>query len=91
MNRKYRSWIPGIVFWTLFLGSLALDRRYRWVDAIWNAVWLLFLLVLAVCATVQIFRNRNESGGYIGYRGVPRWAVTLFGGDAEQRKPSGRK
>ncbi len=91
MKRKYRSWIPGIVFWALFLGSLVLDRRYRWVDALWNAVWLLFLLVLAMCATVQIFRDRNESGGYIGYTGVPGWAVTLFGGEVEQRKPSPRK
>ena len=32
-----RSWIPGIVFWVLFLGSLALAERYPWLDTIWYA------------------------------------------------------
>jgi hypothetical protein len=88
MNKKYRSWTPVIVFWTLFLGSIALGRRHRWVDAVWNATWLVFLLVVALCATVEIFRNRHGAGGYIGYRGVPRWVVALFGGEAERREPS---
>jgi len=92
MRKKYRSWIPGIVFWVLFLGSLVLGRRYWWVDTIWNAAWLVFLGVVAGCATVAIFRRRRETGGYVGYRGVPRWAVTLFGGEvAERRKSVGRE
>ena len=89
MNRKYRSWIPGIVFWIFFLGSIAFGRCFLWVDTIWNVAWLLLLLVIAICATVQIFRNRHETGGYVGYRGVPRWVVMLFGGevsDAKDRK-----
>jgi hypothetical protein len=81
MSKKYRNWIPGIVFWTLFLGSLALGRHYPWVDSVWNAAWLMFLLVVAICATVGVFRKRAESQGYVGYRGVPRWVVTLFGGE----------
>jgi hypothetical protein len=81
MNRKYKSWIPGIVFWILFLASIGLQRRYRWVDAIWNLAWLLFLLLVAIHATFEIFGNQSKAGGYVGYRGVPRWAVTLFGGE----------
>lgn len=50
---------------------------------------MLFLLVVAVCATVQTFRHRHETGGLVGYRGVPRRVVTLFGGEVEQQgKPS---
>jgi hypothetical protein len=85
-NRKYRSWIPGIVFWILFLGSIAFGRRFRWVDTIWNLAWLLLLFVIAVCATFEIFRNRHKAGGYVGYRGVPRWVVTFFGGEVKDTK-----
>ena len=54
-----------------------------------SAAWTLFLLVVAVCATVQTFRHRHETGGLVGYRGVPRRVVTLFGGEVEQQgKPS---
>ena len=81
MWKRYRSWIPGIVFWVLFLGSLALGRHYPWVDSVWNAAWLVFLLVVAICATVGVFGNRGRSQGYVGYRGVPRWVVKLFGGE----------
>jgi hypothetical protein len=89
MNRRWRSWIPGIVFWTLFLVSLGLGKRYMWLDTVWYAAWMLFLFVVAVYAVVQIFRHRHETGGYAGYRGVPRWVVTLFGDDVEQQgKPS---
>jgi hypothetical protein len=79
--RWNRSWIPGIVFWVLFLGSLALGTRYPWLDSVWYIAWMLFLVVVGVCAVVQIFRNRHETGGYVGYRGVPRWVVTFFGDD----------
>ncbi len=85
MTTAHRGWIPGIVFWVLFLGSLALGRRYWWVDAVWNVAWLLFLAAVAICAAVGIFRNRDKSGSYMGYRGVPRWAATLFGGEVDQQ------
>jgi hypothetical protein len=78
-----RSWIPGIVFWVLFLGSLAFGKRYPWLDAVWYWAWMLFLLVVAVYSVKQIFSNRHETGGVVGYRGVPRWVVTLFGGEVD--------
>ena len=84
--RWNRSWIPGIVFWVLFLGSLALGKRYPWLDTIWYAAWMLFLLVVGVYAVTETFRKRKETDGYIGYRGVPRWVVTFFGDDVEPRK-----
>jgi hypothetical protein len=83
MNRRWLSWIPGIVVWVWFLGSIGLAKRYPWLDSVWNVAWMLFLLVVAVCSAVQVFRHRHEAGAYVGYRGVPRWVVTLFGGDAE--------
>jgi hypothetical protein len=79
----HRSWIPGIVFWVLFLGSLALGKRYPWLDAVWYWAWMFFLLVVGLYAVTQIFRNRHETGGFVGYRGVPRWVVTLFGGEVD--------
>ena len=78
-----RSWIPGIVFWVLFLGSLALGKRYPWLDAVWYWAWMLFLLVVGVYAMTRIFGNRHETGGVVGYRGVPRWVVTLFGDEVD--------
>jgi hypothetical protein len=81
-----RSWIPGIVFWVLWLGSLALGERYPWLDNVWYWAWMLFLLVVSVYGVTQIFRNRNETGGVVGYRGVPRWVVTLFGDEVDPPK-----
>jgi hypothetical protein len=81
MNRRWRSWIPGIVFWTWFLVSIALVGGYPWLDIVWNAAWMLLLLVIAGTSVVHIFRHRRETGGYIAYRGVPRWVMILFGGD----------
>jgi hypothetical protein len=90
MRRKWRRWVPAIVFWTLFLASLGLGKRYPWLhtrliqsDTVWYATWMLFLVVLAVCAIVQVFRHADQTGGFVGYRGVPRWVVTLLGDDVE--------
>jgi hypothetical protein len=86
-----RSWIPGIVFWVLFLGSLALGKRYPWLDAAWYWAWMLFLVVVGVYAVAQIFSNRHETGGFVGYRGVPRWVVTLFGDEVDPPKKESSK
>src|SRR5262249_34245667 len=86
-----RTWIPGIVFWALFLVSLALAGRYPWLDTVWYGVWMAFLLVVAGYAVIQIFRNRDRTDGFVGYRGVPRWVVTIFGDEVEPGKsPNGK-
>jgi hypothetical protein len=72
----------------LLLASLGFANRYPWLDTFWYGAWMLFLLVVSVFAVVQIFRNRHETGGFVGYRGVPRWVVTMFGGEVEARKPA---
>jgi hypothetical protein len=79
----HRRWIPGIVFWVLILGSLALAKCYPWLDAVWYWAWMFFLLVVGLYAVAQIFRNQHETGGFVGYRGVPRWVVTLFGDEVD--------
>jgi hypothetical protein len=78
-----RRWIPGIVFWVLFLGSLALNEHHPWVDTVWVAAWLLFLIVVAVIALVQAFRHRHDTGDVISYRGTSGWVATLFGDGPE--------
>ena len=90
MWKKYNSWIPGIVFWVLFLGSLLIGKRYWWVDTVWSVVWLTFLGVIAICAAVGFFRGGGENGAYVSHRGVPRWAVALFGGEVEERSESAK-
>ena len=88
MNRKWRSWIPAVVFWTLFLVSLGLGERYPWLDTVWYAAWMVFLIIVAVYSVMEMFRHHHEAGGYVGYRGVPRWVATMFGDDVEQRRKS---
>jgi len=51
------------VFWVLFLGSIALDEQHPWVRTVWVAAWLLFLIIVALIAIVQIFRHRDDTGG----------------------------
>ena len=80
-RRRFRSWIPGIVVWTWLLVSIALVKSHPWLDFVFNVAWMLLLLIVAVASVVHIFRHRHETGGYIGYRGVPRWVLTLFGAD----------
>jgi hypothetical protein len=78
-----RRWIPGIVFGVLFLVSLALDEHHPWVDTVWVAAGLLFLIVAAVIVLVQPFRHRGDSGGVISYRGTSGWVATLLGDGPE--------
>jgi hypothetical protein len=85
MNRRYRSWIPGVVVWTWLLVSLGLAKRHPWVDTIWNIAWMLFLIVVAISSVIYTFRHRHETGGVVGCRGVPRWVVTLFGGNRDSK------
>lgn len=91
MKARYRSWIPGLVFWTLFLLSVSLANRYRWLDTVWVLVWLALLLIVGIWSVVEIFRSRHDTEGYVGYRGVPRWFVRFLGDDEEYHKPDAGK
>jgi hypothetical protein len=62
------------------LVSIGLYRRYPLVDTIWNVAWLLLLIAAAGSSVVNIFRDRGQAAGYVGYRGVPRWVIRLFYG-----------
>jgi len=62
--------------------------RYPWLDKVWYGASMMLLVLLSLYAVLHIFRNRHETGGYIGDRGVPRWVVTLFGDEAEPSKHS---
>jgi uncharacterized membrane protein len=86
MGTQYRAWIPAVVFWTLFLGSLALSERYSWLESVWYAVWMLILLVIAVAASLETFLNPGGAPEeYVGRMGmaIPRWIVRLFGDDSK--------
>jgi hypothetical protein len=80
MKRRWRGWISSIVIWVWLLASIALVKSHPWLNTLRNAIWLLVLLVVAIASVVHVFRHRHETGGLVGYRGVPRWVVALFGG-----------
>jgi hypothetical protein len=69
---KQRQTITAIVFWVLFLGSIAFVRSFPALDMVWVFGGYLFLLVVAVFSLIQTFRDHKERGQF-SYRGVPRW------------------
>jgi succinate dehydrogenase hydrophobic anchor subunit len=87
-NARRISTVVAVVFWIWFLGSLALVKRYPWLDAVWNAVWILLLVVASIWVSIQRFRGIRGASGYIGYRGVPRWLAALF---TDGTKPEARR
>jgi hypothetical protein len=86
--------IFGIVFWTLFLASIGLSDRYRWIDAVWFCVGWSFAAVASVFAIIERFRNRSTSDLYIGgptrslqsscY--LPRWMMWVLLDDEQYAK-----
>ena len=92
MTRNRRSWIFGILFWVLFLISIGLTDRYRWLDAAWFIVMVLFGAVASILMIVEMARNRDGSGEYLYYKGVPRFMRSAlmddeqFAKDLEKRK-----
>jgi hypothetical protein len=92
-NRARIPAIVAVVFWIWFVGSIALVKRYPWLDSVWSAAWMLLLAVAAVWSTIQTFRHGRHAGGYVGYRGVPRWLAVLFSDGVKSNRgdDSGRK
>lgn len=78
------KWIVGGVFWILFLLSLALYQRNRWVDRVWStAVWV-FLSATFIYFIARSIRNRaiKGTGGY------QQWFIR-FAYDDEKGKKCG--
>jgi hypothetical protein len=86
--------IFGIVFWTLFLASIGLSDRYRWIDAVWFCVGWSFAAVASVFAIIERFRNRCTSDLYIGGPArslqsscyLPRWMMWVLLDDEQYAK-----
>lgn len=86
--------IFGIVFWTLFLASIGLADRYRWLDAMWFCVGWSFAAVASVLAIIERFRNRNTSAQYGGGPArslqssyyLPRWMMWVVLDDEQYAK-----
>lgn len=72
MGRRWRSWIVPVIFWTLFVTSIGLGKRYPWLDTVWCIAGMLFLLGVSVYSVVYTLRHHHETGS-ISYRGIPRW------------------
>jgi hypothetical protein len=91
MNR--RRWIAVIVFWILFVASIALDSRYPWVRLAWTSMGLTLLVVASVYSVVEMFRRGNRTGEMVYYRGVPRflWWIVLSDEDYEKHSKRATK
>ena len=87
-NARRISTLVAVVFWIWFLGSLALVKSLPWLDTVWNAVWMLLLVLASIWVSIQRFRGIRRASGYVGYRGVPRWMARLFtdGVEAKARR-----
>lgn len=86
MAIRWRSWIPTLTFWTLFLISLGLGKRYPVLNTVWYLAGMLFLLIVSLYSLIHIYRHRHETSS-ISYRGVPRW-LERFSLDEPARNPS---
>ena len=65
-SHSKQTTIFGVVFWILFLASIGLADRYRWLDAVWFCVGWSFAAVASVFAIIERLRNRNTSNQYAG-------------------------
>ena len=62
-------WIPVIIFWALFLASIALYGRFPWLDITWYVALLVILIAFSIYSALRIIRDRTDkpAGSY------PRW------------------
>jgi len=75
------KWIAGVLFWTIFLLSLALNARYRWINWIWSIALWLCLLAMSIYTVRRAIHHRTVSGT----RGYPRWFLR-FAFDEDERE-----
>jgi hypothetical protein len=78
-------WIAGVLFWILFLLSLALNAKYRWIGWMWSIALWLGLLGTSIYFVARAVHNRSASGA----SGYPRWFLR-FAYDDDEREDKGR-
>ncbi len=93
-SHSKQTTIFGVVFWILFLVSIGLADRYRWLDAVCFCVGWSFAAVASVFAIMERLRNRNTSNEYVGgptrslqsscY--LPRWMMWVLLDDEQYAK-----
>lgn len=76
--------IAGIAFWILFVLSLGLNERYRWIDRVWSTALWIFLLASTIYFIVHTLRYRSLTG--VG--GYPKWFLRFAYDDADEQKVS---
>jgi hypothetical protein len=93
-SHSKQTTIFGIVFWILFLASIGLADRYRWLDVVWLCVGWSFAAVASAFAIIERLRNRNTSNQYAGgpVRSLqtsyylPRWIMWVLLDDEQYTK-----
>ncbi|HXU10149.1 MAG TPA: hypothetical protein VN743_14225 [Blastocatellia bacterium] len=87
MTTSKSKWIAGVIFWILFLVSLALNARYRWINLIWSIALWLGLLGTSIYFVARAFHNRTLSGT----AGFPRWFLRFAFDEDERGEQDGPK
>jgi hypothetical protein len=93
-SHSQQTTIFGIVFWILFLASIGLADRFRWLDAIWLCVGWSFAAVASVFVIIERLRNRNASNEFISEPArrlqstyyLPRWMMWVVLDDEQYVK-----
>ena len=79
--------IAGIVFWILFVLSLVLNERYRWIDRVWSVTLWIFLLATTVYFIAHTLRHRSLAG----VSGYPKWFLRFSYDDDDEQEPKDKK
>jgi hypothetical protein len=88
MRHDQQTTIFGIVFWLLFLASIALgfSARYQWLDTAWFLVVHAFAAIASVFFVLEFFRNRSTSGDR-----RPCWLMWVLLDDQQYAKYAQRR
>jgi hypothetical protein len=83
MRHDQQTTIFGIVFWLLFLISIALGTfaRYQWLDIAWLLAVHAFAAIASVFFVLEFFRNRSTSADH-----RPRWLMWVLLDDQQYAK-----
>ena len=84
------KWIVVVVFWILFLLSVASSEEYPSVKYVWSAALLLFLLATFINFAFQFVRYGGDTRA-IRDRGYPRWFMRFALDEDEQTKRQRRR